>query len=96
QSDEIAQITANMFGLPVIKTQTHEAAVIGSAALAFTGIKRYENIDDALDNMIHVKNRFEPDMEEHDIYRKLYSDIYCKIFDKLRPLYDRECELEEI
>jgi len=96
QSDEIAQITANMFGLPVIKTQTHEAAVIGSAALAFTAIDIYEDIDIALNNMVHIEKRFEPDMEEYVIYRKLYSEIYCKIFDKLRPLYDRECELEEI
>ena len=96
QSDEIAQITANMFGLPVIKTQTHEAAVIGSAALAFTGIGIHKNIYDALDNMVHTKKRFEPDMEEHGIYKRIYSDIYCKIFDKLRPLYDKESELEGI
>jgi sugar (pentulose or hexulose) kinase len=96
QSDEIAQITANMFGLPVIKTQTHEAAVIGSAALAFTGINKYENIDEALSKMVHIKKIFEPDMDEYGIYRKLYSEVYCKIFDKLKPLYDKESELEGI
>ncbi|MEG2939923.1 MAG: FGGY-family carbohydrate kinase, partial [Oscillospiraceae bacterium] len=35
QSAEICQITADMFGIPVIRTQTHEACGVGSAMVAF-------------------------------------------------------------
>ena len=35
QSDEICQITANMFGLPVHRIQTHEASGLGSSMVAF-------------------------------------------------------------
>lgn len=95
QSDEIAQITANMFGLPVYKTQTSEAAVIGSAALAYVGIGRYEDIFSAIDNMVHIAYEFTPDMDEHKLYKKIYSDVFSKIFDKLKPLYDIESEMED-
>ncbi|MBK5252885.1 MAG: FGGY-family carbohydrate kinase [Peptostreptococcaceae bacterium] len=95
QSGEIAQITANMFGLPVYRTQTCEAAVIGSAALAYVGIGEYKDIFSAIDKMVHITSEFKPDMEEHKIYKKIYSDVFSKIFDKLKPLYDIESEMED-
>ena len=95
RSAEICQITADMFGLPVHRSQTHEATVIGSSALAFTGIGRFKNVDEALENMVQIKDVFEPDMEAHELYKKIYNEIFCKIFNKLKPLYNVSKDMQE-
>ncbi|MEG2426599.1 MAG: FGGY-family carbohydrate kinase, partial [Oscillospiraceae bacterium] len=89
QSDEICQITANMFGLPVYRIQTYEACGLGSSMVAFVSRGVFKNYDDAIASMVHIKDEFQPDLEEHKIYKRLYSDIFTKIFHKLEPLYKK-------
>ncbi|MGN0659399.1 MAG: FGGY-family carbohydrate kinase [Emergencia sp.] len=95
RSSEICQITADMFGLPVHRIQTHEAAVIGSSAIAFTGIGHFDSLDEAIASMVHIRDIFEPDMEVHKTYDKIFSEIFVKIFDKLKSLYSISREMEE-
>lgn len=87
RSDEICQITANMFGLPVYRTQTHEASGIGSSIVAFVGMGEFTGYDDAIASMVQVTSEFRPDMNEHKIYKELYSRVYLKTFENLVPLY---------
>lgn len=95
RSAEICQITADMFGVPVYRIQTYEAAVLGSSAIAFTAIGRFDSLDEALESMVHIKDEFLPDMEVHKIYDRIYNDVFTKIFDKLKPLYNISKEIEE-
>ena len=95
RSDEICQISADMFGVPVYRIQTYEAAVIGSSVIAFTAIGHFDDLDQAITSMVHIKDRFEPDLEVHKIYNKIYQEIFVKIFDKLKPLYNISKEMEE-
>lgn len=87
QSDEICQITANMFGLPVIRIQTHEASGLGSSIAGFVAMGEYKNYEEAISKMVHIKDMFQPDMEEHNIYGKLYHSVYKRIYSRLSPLY---------
>lgn len=89
QSSEICQITADMFGLPAYRTQTHEASSIGSAMVTFTALGYFENMDEALAKMVHIKDVFMPDMENHALYAKLYREVFTHIFAKLQPLYSK-------
>lgn len=93
QSDEICQITANMFGLPVYRIQTHEASGLGSSIVAFAAKGVFPTVQAAVDAMVHVHEVFRPDMEEHKIYEHLYSDVFTKIFPKLLPLYKKSADL---
>lgn len=86
QSDEIAQITADMFGLPCKRIQTHEACGLGSSMVAFVTMQVYENIEEAIKHMVRVKDIFRPNMYEHDKYMKFYK-VYEQIYKKLDPLY---------
>ena len=95
RSDEICQITADMFGVPVCRVQTHEAAVVGSSIIAFTAIGQFKSVEEAISSMVHVKDRFMPDMSDHKIYKKIYDEIFTKIFDRLEPLYNISKEMEE-
>lgn len=58
QSDEICQITADMFGLPVIRTQTFEVSGIGSAIAAFVGMGEFTDYEEAVGSMVFKKISF--------------------------------------
>ena len=45
QSDAILQITADVFGLPVVRPHTHETSVLGAAMDAAVGLKRFSDFD---------------------------------------------------
>lgn len=77
--DKILQITADLFGLPVKRAQSHEATSIGSSISAFVGMGIYDNYLDAVKSMSHEGDVFMPDMENHKIYMEIYSNIYKKI-----------------
>jgi sugar (pentulose or hexulose) kinase len=87
QSREICQITANMFGLPLYRTQTHEVSGMGSALIGFVAMDMFSSYAEAVESMVHVRDEFLPDMEEHKIYDALYEHAYCKVFERLAPLY---------
>jgi len=87
QSDTICQITANMFGIPAYKTQTHEATGIGSSMVAFTAMGIYKDIFEAAENMVRIKKEFLPEPKEHETYKFLFKEIFAKVFEKLLPLY---------
>jgi len=89
QSDEICQITANMFGLPVYRIQTHEATGLGSSIVAFVAMGVFPDVDEAITAMVHIKDEFLPDMQEHITYKKLFDEVFSKIFYKLLPLYKK-------
>ena len=89
QSEEICQITSSMFGLPVKRIQTHEASGLGSSMVAFVAKGIYKDYDEAIANMVRVKDTFYPDFEENELYMELYKDIYCQVYNKLEPLYKK-------
>lgn len=87
QSAEICQITADMFGLPVVRTQTHEACGVGSAMVAFKALGYFKDYDEACKAMVHEKHRYEPDMQVHKFYHEMSERVFDNIFERLLPLY---------
>jgi sugar (pentulose or hexulose) kinase len=93
QSSEICQITADMFGIPVVRTQTYEVSGIGSAIPAFVALGVYKNYKEALSHMVFKKEVFQPDKKQHRIYRKLYEEIYLQIYPRLSEIYAKIGEI---
>ncbi len=89
QADEICQITADMFGLPVKRIQTHEACGLGAAMVAFVADGTFTDYRSAIKAMVHVKDVFTPDDKTHELYERLYKEIYSEVYNKLLPLYKR-------
>lgn len=89
QSDEICQITADMFGLPVIRTQTFEVSGIGAAMTVFVGLGEFSGYEEAAAGMVFKKDCFNPDFEQHEKYRALYEEIFRNVYGKLSPLYEK-------
>lgn len=86
KSDAVCRITADMFGLPVKRIQTHEACGLGSSMVAFVSMGVYKNYDEAIKNMVHEKDVFYPREEEHETYMQLYKNAYSKIYRRLSPI----------
>jgi sugar (pentulose or hexulose) kinase len=89
RSDVVCHITADVFGLPVKRIQTHEACSIGSSMAGFVSMGVFRDYGEAAASMVHVKDTFEPDMENHRVYMEIYKKAYCKIYGKLEPIYKR-------
>ncbi|KAF2960933.1 FGGY-family carbohydrate kinase [Fervidobacterium sp. 2310opik-2] len=86
-SDEISQITANMFGVPTYKVQTNETSALGAAIAAFIGLGVYNSVEEAVKNMVHIQKEFYPDMNEHEVYLEYYRKVYLRIWEALGDLY---------
>ena len=93
QSDEILQVTADVFGLPVHRPHTHETSVVGAAIDAAVGMKFFPDFQSAVAGMTRVSRVFEPIGDNVEIYRKLYERVYLKMYDRLLPLFK---EIQEI
>ena len=86
-SPEICQINADVLGVPICRIQTDEASGLGSSILAFVTMGIYPDVETALKNMVHQKDCFKPNEENHKLYDRIYSSVYSKVFHKLVKLY---------
>ncbi|MCL2630137.1 MAG: FGGY-family carbohydrate kinase [Firmicutes bacterium] len=87
QSDEILQITADMFNLPVTRVQTVETSGLGAAVCAFSGLKVFPSLEDAIKNMVTETKTFTPNPEIHRIYKDFYENIYKTTYKKLKKVF---------
>ena len=87
ESDEICQITADMFGKKVVRTQTFETSGLGSSMIGFVGAGEFSSIEEAVESMVHHTSVFEPDMERYREYTELFENVYQQMYPRLKPLY---------
>ncbi|NQU54901.1 MAG: carbohydrate kinase, partial [Bacteroidetes bacterium] len=92
-SDEICQITADIFDLPIVRGETSETSGLGAAILIAFGIGAYESVEEAISKMVRYKSEFHPRKKNVEIYRQLYKRVYKKMYKSLEPLYH---EIREI
>jgi len=76
-SDEICQITSNMFGVPVYRVQTSETSSLGAAIAGCVGLKEYPDVETAVKSMVHISKQFVPDLMNIPPTRR-YTPIYTK------------------
>jgi len=93
QSDAICQITADMLNRPVHRVQTYETSGLGAAIAGFVGLNVYDTFENAVKEMVHYKDVFQPNKENVEIYSKLYNRVYKKMYSSLRKIYK---EIREI
>jgi sugar (pentulose or hexulose) kinase len=93
QSPAAMQLTADIFGLPTTKPHTYETSGLGAAMDVAVGLKLHSDFNVAVKEMTHPGEAFEPIAENHKVYDELYSRVYCKMYERLQPLYD---EIREI
>ena len=87
QSPAAVQLTADVFGLPVVRGVTHEASGLGAAIDATVGLGIHPDIESAVGAMVHLGEVRDPDPADHARYDELYRGVYRPMYDRLRPLY---------
>lgn len=87
QSDEVMQITADIFNLPVERPHTFETSGLGAAINAAVGAGLYPDHTTALAAMTRPGERFQPDPARARLYDRLYRRVYRRLYGRLAPLY---------
>jgi len=87
QSPAAVSLTADVFGLPVTRIHTHEAAGLGAAIDAAAGLGWYPDVPSATTAMVHVGEVRDPDLAVHARYDDVYRSVYRPLYGRLRPLY---------
>jgi len=83
------QIEADITKRPVITTKNEEAACLGAAILAGTAVGMYQSIDEACERMVAVKERFEPNPANSEIYDMAYRN-YTQLYSDLCAMFQRQ------
>lgn len=87
QNDDICQITADVFGLPVSRVQTFETTSLGAAMAVFVATKRFSSIEEATKAMSHKSVTFTPNPAAVEQYEYLYRNVYVKMYPQLKGVY---------
>jgi D-xylulose kinase len=80
------QIEADVTGRTVLTTVNEEAATLGAAILAGKAIGLYSSVPEAVAQMVQIKERFEPIMENKPLYDKAFR-TYVDLYTALCPLF---------
>ena len=67
--------------------KTKEAATLGAAILAGAAVGYFDSVQNAVENMVSVKERITPASENKEVYEKGYS-MYKKLMNDLKDCFD--------
>jgi len=93
QSDQICQISADIFNRPLVRGKTTETSGLGAAIVTAVGVGLHPDFSAAIDTMVHYDTIFEPNPDRSALYNKLYHRVYKRIYKRLAPIYK---EIREI
>ncbi len=93
QSDEICQIVADVFNMNLLRGKTHETSGLGAAIITAYGIREFSTLNDAVKNMVNYSDVFKPKVENTEIYKALFTEVYLKMYKNLEPLYKKIREI---
>jgi len=93
QSRHAMQVTADVFGLPASRPRIFEAAALGAAIDAASGLGTYPDVATAAREMTQTGETVDPDPDRHRLYDEIYRGVYRKLYTRLKPLYERLREI---
>lgn len=90
-SDLFMQIFADVFDIPMSRNKVNGAAGLGAAICAAVATGAYESFDQAVAHMVGIKDVFEPQKENVEIYAKvlpIYNSITAHTDAVLKQTYE--------
>jgi xylulokinase len=82
-------IKADVTGLPLVTTENEEAACLGAGILAGKAVGMFPSIEQAVSEMVVLKERFQPNPDNAAVYAAMYAR-YCELYENLRGLFEKE------
>jgi sugar (pentulose or hexulose) kinase len=86
-SDAILAIIADVLGVPALRMEVGESSALGAALCAATGAGSFKTLQEGIERMVHVKQRFEPNPASREVYETMYrcyQDFYPRVGDLYR------------
>lgn len=78
-SDLFMQIFADVFGKPTIRNVVNGAAAMGTAISIAVALNVYSSYEEAVENMVKIKDVFQPNLENTKLYKELNENVYKQI-----------------
>ena len=94
QSDQVAQIVADVLNLPVERFDDCEASGRGAAMVGATAMGWYPSITAAGEAMLGETHRIMPDPRAAERYEALYESQYRPLYGKLKSLFERQLAVQ--
>lgn len=92
KSDIWNQIKADITGKTLNVTySSQDTACLGAAILAGCAAGIFESIESAVNGMVKIKKTYEPNMENHEIYKKQYRKFNV-LFQSLSELFELDAK----
>ncbi len=88
QSDQVMQMTADIFGVPAVRPEIFETSGLGAAVDVATGLGIFPDFRAAVRAMSRTGSTFEPDLKKSAQYTALYLKVFKRMYRKLKPLYE--------
>ncbi len=88
ESDFWRGIQADVFGIPLQRTQSTEQASLGAALLAGVGAGVYQNLDEACSQTVRYGAVTEPNPQRHAFYNERYAQ-YLELYPRLKDDFHR-------
>lgn len=79
------QIKSDITGKPIEVPSSDTATTLGAAILAGVGVGLYKDFEEAVNLTVKVTRRHEPNMENHEKYKKNY-EMYLAIYENLKDI----------
>ena len=79
------QIHADVSNIPIYLTEEPEAASLGSAIIGAVASGYFKSLEEASENMVHVKSIIEPNKERNEKYQ-FYIDKYIRTYQQMKDL----------
>ena len=87
QSDQIMQISADIFGMEVERPSTYETSGLGAAINSAVALGWYKSHAEACRSMSAIGTVFTPNQDNVKLYDGLYKEVYLKMYPSLNRLY---------
>jgi sugar (pentulose or hexulose) kinase len=88
QSNEICQISADIFNMPLHRGKTFESTGLGAAIVTAVGLGMHESYEEAIEQMVAYDVVFEPNKDNAALYKRMYDRVYSRMYKALAPLYN--------
>ena len=91
-SDLFMQIFADVFNVKMVRNVVNGAASVGAAICVAVATNVYDSFDEAVENMVRIKDTFEPNQETVELYEKMYP-VYQEITNHTDAILQKSYEI---
>jgi sugar (pentulose or hexulose) kinase len=87
------QIFADTFGIKSVRNVVNNAAGLGAAINAAVGVGYYPDYETAINNMVKIRDSYEPNLENTKVYHQVINQVYMNIKEYSDPVNKKIYEI---